>query len=518
MAKKYAFIALDVGTHAVRACVFSLGGDSALWQMSEVFSCDISLDSPQPRYIEQNPTELWQALKRVYSQALDLATNKQLYTDDIHVGMAVQRSSVLVWERSSGQALSPILSWQDTRGYKAIEQLNAAERESIALLTGLRPSPHYGATKLALLQKQYGLQTTPAQTHTTTLGPLAAWLIKQLTGNNACDPVNAARTLLFNRKQACWDKSLCRMFSVMHAQLPDVKKSATNYGHIKWPKSEHSIKNHRISAHLKTVMGDQNAAYVAMRYSQLPAAVNFKKPLVMNIGSGAFVLGQCNKENDSGNLGLLTSLAFNDDDKEEWLMEGTVNSAGTALSHWRESLAEPLSEHSLFTQLPQWLLNDSYCEEQGTCFYLNTAAGIGSPFWLTRFSSSTQIFVNYDGERCSPSIPQQAVAIINSIAFLLVANILQFQQASEASRYDGILATGGLSRVTGLIEQVSDLCDLPIFVTKCHEATLQGTAMLGSKFMYKPRLQGHIVAAKKSSPVLLKRYERYIQLIKMQAL
>ncbi|BCD99814.1 FGGY family carbohydrate kinase [Marinagarivorans cellulosilyticus] len=515
MAKKYVFIALDVGTHAVRACVFSLGGDSALWQVSEVFSCDISLDSPQSRHIEQSPTELWQALTSVYSQALNLATSKQLYTKDIHVGMAVQRSSVLVWERISGQALSPILSWQDTRGYKAIEQLNATERKNITLLTGLRPSPHYGATKLALLQKEYGL---PAQTRPITFGPLAAWLIKQLTDNNTCDPVNAARTLLFNRKQARWDKSLCRMFNVMHAQLPNLKKSADYYGHIKWPNSEHFNKHYSGNAHLQAVLGDQNAAYVAMRHSQLPAAVTFKKPLVMNIGSGAFILGQCNKDNNSDTLGLLTSLAFSDNNNEQWLMEGTVNSAGTALSHWRESLAEPLSEHSLFAQLPQWLLNDSHCENNEAYFYLNTAAGIGSPFWLTRFSSSAQVFVNDAGERCTPSIPQQAAAIINSIAFLLVANILQFRQAPEASRYDGILATGGLSRVTGLIERVSDLCGLPIFVTKCHEATLHGTAMLGSNFMYKPRIQGHIVAAKKSSPVLLQRYERYIQLIKMQAL
>ena len=515
MTEKYTFIALDVGTHAVRACVFFLGGVASVWTMGEVFSADIDLYSPQPRHIEQNPEALLQALQMVYGQALNFAINEGLCTDSIRVGMAVQRSSVMAWERISGSPSSPILSWQDTRAFLTIEQLSPAERENIMALTGLRPSPHYGASKLLCLQQQLVL---PANNNATVMGPLAAWLIKQLTGNHYCDPVNAARTLLFNRQRANWDKTLCNIFGVMHTLLPAVQKSAARYGDIQWAGSEQLPGSKSVGAQLVAVLGDQNAAYVAMRYSQLPESVNFKNPLVMNIGSGAFVLGQCDKENDSSALGLLTSLVFSCGDTEAWLMEGTVNNAGTALSHWRENLAEPLSESSLFTQLPQWLEADSLCEDESPCFYLNTAAGIGSPFWLSRFKPSTHVFINNAGECCCPSIPQQAVAIINSIAFLIVANILQFQKIPAACGYDGILATGGLSRVGGLIEKISDLCGLPIFVTKCHETTLQGTAMLGSEFIYKPRLHGHIVAAKKSSPVLLKRYERYIQLIQAQAL
>lgn len=515
MTEQCTFIALDIGTHAVRACVFSVDGATPVWAMGEVFSCDINLYSSQPRHIEQNPAELLQALQSVYGQALDCAVNQGLYTEAIGVGIAVQRSSVMAWERISGNACSSILSWQDTRAFLTIEQLSPAERESIMDLTGLRPSPHYGASKLLYLQQQLALQ---ANNNSTVMGPLAAWLIKQLTHQHYCDPINAARTLLFNRRRASWDKKLCNTFGAMHTLLPVVQKSAANYGAIKWAGSEQLSGDKSVSAQLMAVLGDQNAAYLAMRYSHLPESVNFKNPLVMNIGSGAFVLGRCTKENDSRALGLLTSLAFSDADTEEWLMEGTVNNAGTALTHWRENLPESLSEHSLFNQLPQWLAEDVLNDETQGYFYLNAAAGIGSPFWLSRFKSSNPVFMNSAGEVVTLTIAQQAVAVINSVAFLVVANILQFQKSPAVGDYDGILATGGLSRLSGLMAQIADLCGLPIFVTKCHEATLQGTAMLGSHFMYKPCLDGHIVAAKKSSPVLLKRYERYIQLIQAQAL
>ncbi|HEY7771765.1 MAG TPA: FGGY family carbohydrate kinase [Marinagarivorans sp.] len=547
-----AFIALDIGTHAVRACSYAAPvaqpqTPHAPIEMGEVFSRDIGLTHLQARWIEQSPEAMKRAVVAVLTEAAEALHTAPAVSQAIRVGMAVQRSSVLAWQRDSGEALCPILSWQDTRGFQYIEQLSAAEREAIKHTTGLQPSPHYGASKLAWLRAHLTVPNNADIIY----GPLAAWLIKQLTGNNYCDPVNAGRTLLFNLAGQQWDKHLCDAFNIPCEKLPQATTSVFHFGDIIFPTpspaalqapwaSNEQKRYARVTPQLTTVLGDQNAAYIAMRYGERPAECQFNKPLIVNIGSGAFVLGQCDSDTDASALGLLKSVAFNERRGEHhraeefvlenrgakspspllplppytrWLLEGTVNSAGTAFSQWREGLNEPLTEAQLFQQLPHWLMCDDFQH-----FYINTASGLGSPFWLHNFTTDNNVFFNLRGEPSQPTRQQQACAIVNSIAFLITANILQFQRAAPHKPYDGIVATGGLARVSGLVERIASLCQLPIFVTECHEATLQGTAILCSEFLYKPSLRGHIVADKKSSAVLLDRYRRYIRLINTLAL
>jgi glycerol kinase len=543
------YLALDIGTHAVKAALFLADtarfGPQATIEMGQVFSADIALVFPKPRWVEQDPAELYTALKNVVQHALNTLENRGAEIGDtpaangkvLSVAMAVQRSSVMLWQADSGQAISPILSWQDTRGHDFIEHLPAADVQYIQSITGLPASPHYGASKLYWLGRwhadsflQSNLQSNLKSNHpqgeqvgtlsdNIVYGPLAAWLIKQLTGNNLCDPVNAARTLLLDRRKATWDARLCEIFGVLLSRLPSVVANQDQFGKIKdqirpapTKMNHHSINSN--SADLCAVLGDQNAAYVAMRYSQLPEELNitglgFQRPLILNIGSGAFVLGECDEDADGAALGLLTSLAFSTPSRKTWLLEGTVNGAGNALTAWQKSLPTLLEDQALFEQLPAWLAADT-----GECLYLYTDAGLGSPFWCHSFKPRQGNFFDLDGHVIEPLLQHQAVAVIESIAFLLVLNIEQMSKQTSSQRYDGIIATGGLARLNGLIERIAQLCGLPIFVAQCYEATLQGAAILASNFSYKPCLAGNIVAAKQSCPVFRHRYNRYIQLIK----
>ena len=55
------------------------------------------------------------------SQSLHAVVDEVLQHPDVDstrvraAGMATQRSSVLAWKHDSGEALSPLLSWQDRR-------------------------------------------------------------------------------------------------------------------------------------------------------------------------------------------------------------------------------------------------------------------------------------------------------------------------------------------------------------------------------------------------------------------
>ena len=62
-------------------------------------------------------------------------------------GLAVQRSSLVCWSADDGRALSPVISWQDTRDAAWLKGLSR-RAEDVQRLTGLQLSPHYGASKL----------------------------------------------------------------------------------------------------------------------------------------------------------------------------------------------------------------------------------------------------------------------------------------------------------------------------------------------------------------------------------
>ncbi len=485
-----AYLAIDAGSHAVRAAVFIEG------VMTEVMSEAIALDKTAQGYIEQNPSAMAAALKRVCLRAIASVQGGSMQGRSMIAALAVQRSSVLMWDRHSSQPLSSVLSWQDTRGALQVASFDAATKAQILALTGLHASAHYGATKLAWLRRQASEVDDPSLV----MGPLACWLASQLTGTKTqyrCDHVNAARTQLLNRHTLKWDAQLCSLFGVEAAQLPVPVASVADYGQL-------ALGNRAIIP-LVAVLGDQNAAYIALRFGA--AADGFKTPLVVNIGSGAFVLGELPGANVNDDARLLTSLAFSRDNQALWLREGTVNAAGTTITRWLAQLAGQLSEADLFEQLPLWL--DDRSHEGIVC--VDTDVGLGSPFWQPYAMAQGVIFFDAQGKACKPSLAAQAVAVIESIVFLIAANIVRLQASGVA--YDGLIVAGGLARVTGLVERLAQLIQLPYRVASCHEATLQGAAVMASGFTQVPTDNGNLYPPKQQSQSLQRRFERYIQCV-----
>jgi glycerol kinase len=109
--------------------------------------------------------------------------------------LATQRSSVVCWDKESGTALSPILSWQDRRTAVELESL-ANHGAEIRQRTGLPLSPHYGASKLRWCWQNLPRVRTAWRKGRLAWGPLASFLTYRLTAEKtlAADPANASRT------------------------------------------------------------------------------------------------------------------------------------------------------------------------------------------------------------------------------------------------------------------------------------------------------------------------------------
>jgi glycerol kinase len=70
----------------------------------------------------------------------------------------------------------------------------------------------------------------------------------------------------------------------------------------------------------------------------------------------------------------------------------------------------------------------------------------------------------------------QAVAVLESIVFLLQENLEEFAHLS--SPLESLRASGGLTVYDGLCQRLADISGLPLYRPRVFEATARGTAFL----------------------------------------
>jgi glycerol kinase len=422
-------LAIDQGTHASRALLFDAQGQQIARHLVPV-----TLKRPQANRAEQDPGEILDSVRAAVAQTiLSLAPAER---GNIRAcGLTTQRSTVLAWQ-ANGAPLSAAISWQDTRGAPLVDSLQTHATE-IREQSGLPLSAHYGASKLhwlhQLLVGEPGLR----------LGPLASFLLTHLTGTgHVIDHSNAQRMQLMDVDHLDWSHRLADWFGVPLDRLPECRPVMGDYGLL----ADYAIP-------VTAVCGDQNAAWHG-------SGMDARYCALVNLGSGAFVLATQRPGNDIPEL--LSSLSVSDARGAEWLLEGTVNGAGSAL----EWLAEQGGIDDLPTRLPDWL--DQVTDPP---LFMNSVGGIGSPWWRP---PATPVFLPGDA---SWSSAECAVAVVESIVFLLQCNL---ERMLHHTTIECLRVSGGLSQLDGLCQKLANLSELPVERCTEAEASARGVAWLAA--------------------------------------
>ncbi len=462
------FLVLDQGGHSSRALVFNAAGE--LLAQSAVA---VETSTPQPGWVEQDPKAVAKSLLQSAHQVLD-ALPQELANSILSAALVTQRSSLVCWDRETGDALYPIISWQDRRAaqWLADQKLDEAE---IHHRTGLRLSPHYGASKIRWCLDHVPAVREACLEKRLVCGPLACYLIAQLTGNKTpqVDPANASRTLLWNADSQSWDPWLLAAFGIPEQILPNIVATEHEFGDLPFD---------RKTLPLNLVNGDQSAALFATGALRPDTAY-------INIGTGAFVNAQWL---DSATVPskLLRSLVHK---KESalYVVEGTVNAAATALDWAKDALG--IQDIS---RLDQWA--QQYLELP---LFMNGVAGLGSPYWC-------DIATEFIGEG---NEQQRMVAVLESVLFLLQVN-LDLMKENEFCPTQVIL-TGGLSQLDSLCQKLADLSGLKVVRPKLIEASAQGAAywLAGCQSQWDCRLGDTFTASAAGMDNINQRYTRWCQ-------
>jgi len=435
------YLAIDQGTHASRACLFDEAG-----RLVSEHSKKIQLRRISRTHIEQDANEIVNSVKQVVTKLLHETNTQQTIAA---CGITIQRSSVVAWQ-NDGVAISPVLSWQDTRGSQQLEGLRKVEGE-IQQLSGLPLSAHYGASKLHYLLNSIKRQNlTPESLR---LSPLISYLLFHILEQHPyiVDHTNAQRTQLFGITELNWSPRLIELFKVPLQTLPNCVPVLNNTGpaHGKLVGTDIPV---------TAISGDQNAAFFGA------GLLNAETALV-NFGSGAFIL--CSLPHYLASKRQLSTIVCSENNTVQYVREATINGAGSALT-WLENRYKT---SDLWKQLPAWLN-----EIKQPPVFINSVGGLGSPWWNNSIEAKF-IAENMSLNQAEAGLESQAVAVIESIVFMVCIN-LEIMQSEQTLRK--LRVCGGLSQLDGLCQRLADLSTLPVERLNLSEATARGIAWLAA--------------------------------------
>jgi glycerol kinase len=311
-------LALDQGGSASRALVFDGAGRELA--AARVAVADLR---PRPGWVEQDPEAVVDSLRQVAASALMQVDAEQRGRVQA-CGLSCQRSSLVCWDRDSGVALSPILSWQDTRAAEWLDA-QALDAEAIRASTGLYPNAHFGLSKIRWCLDHLDAVRQAAVDGRLRIGPLAAFLAFRLLEQRPClvDPANASRTLLFDLARGDWNDELLERFAIDRRWLPAIARSDARYGDLAVTSPgapPGGMPSHRLP--LRLLSGDQSTAAFAYGEPRADAAY-------LNVGTGAFVYRLAAQAPAASRL-LRSVIHWSE--APQYVVEGTVNGAGSALA------------------------------------------------------------------------------------------------------------------------------------------------------------------------------------------
>lgn len=460
---------LDQGTHATRALAFDARG-----QVQSAAHCPVTLNRISHDRVEQDAEEIVASVNQVLADITAVAQPSR--RKFIQAGLATQRSSVVAWDRVSGEALSPVLSWQDRR---AADWLAGLEKytPTIKAKTGLPLSPHYGASKLRWLLDHVPAVQAAWRHGRLVFGPLASFLLFHLLEEHPLlvDHANANRTQLWQLESRNWDADLLALFGIPEELLPVCRPIEFPYGRLA-----------RLGVPLTAVNGDQNAAVYALGQPERDTAV-------VNLGTGAFILVSTGQQLIHHPT-LLAGLTASSASGGEYTLEGTVNGAGAALTWAQKQWNLP----DIPRHLDDWL-----AQAEDPPIFLNSIGGLGSPFWR----SGPEPAIVGDGE---PRL--RAAAAAESILFLVQVNLDEMRAAGvEISK---IRVSGGLAQSDQMCQRLADLSGCGVYRPQDTEATARGIAWLAAgRPSHWPELQPGKQFDPQPNPALVDRYWRFRELI-----
>lgn len=442
-------LAMDAGTTSGRAIIFSSAG-----RIIAVARKEMTLSYPKSGWVEQSPAEIWSSVDESVREVLATAgiSAQQIAA----IGIANQRETTLVWDRATGQPLYPAIVWQDRRTAEHCARLREQNLESLVQeRTGLLLDPYFSATKIHWILDNVPGARASAERGELCFGTPDTWLVWQMTRGtrHITDTTNASRTALFDIHRQSWDADLTQAFQVPVAMLPETVPSAQG-------KLVTDPKWLGCGIPITGIAGDQQAALVG----QACLSPGMSK---ITYGTGGFLMLNTGTEPAGSRHRLLTTIAYQLNDRPVYGLEGAIFNAGTAVQ-WLGRQLTFFSESGETARLAEQANPDS------AVVLVPAFTGLGAPYWDADARGLVCGITRDTGK------PELVRAALESVMFQ-TRDLLE-AAALDGQRVQSLRIDGGMVKNDWLCQCLADGLQLPIERSAITESTAIGAvflAMLG---------------------------------------
>lgn len=430
-----AILAIDQGTSGTKSIV--VGQDDSILSLVE--------KPIRPRYlpnggVEQDPAEL---LNSVLSTAHEAVSQAGVELEA--VTLTNQGETVLSWDQHSGEPLTDLIVWQDSRAQGICDEL-AQCAGMIAQRTGLVLDPYFTAPKMTWLRRNL---TTEGVVTTSDV-----WLLHQLTGEFVTDAATASRSLLKSQNSTHWDLELLGIFGLDNEPQPRIAANDEVVGHT-------SLFGAPVPVAGAVV--DQQGALLAQSCLQPGDAK-------CTFGTGAFLLVNSGTTPSAASSALSESTAWIVDNQQWYCFDGQVYTAASAI-RWLEQLGMILSPAQM---------DAIAVEDTAGIMFIPALAGLAAPWWASEAKAA------FTGMTLATGKAELVSAVLQGIA-ANVAVLAGLVTAGAGTPIQSLRVDGGLTRSRFLMQAVADLLQVEVETYASPHATPLGAVALARKALDKGR-------------------------------
>jgi glycerol kinase len=432
-------LGIDQGTTQTTAVVLDERG-----QVVDKQSAQLPARFPQAGWVEQDPLDIVRTVKEACAPLLDKYNIAA-------VGFDNQGETFVVWDKDTGQPVTPAIVWQDTRGESVCKELaSRVDPNRLRQKTGLLLDSYFSAPKLKWIFEHDHDLRKKAYEGKLKFGTTETWTIWFLTKGrlHMTDPSTASRTLLFDMNRFEWDDDLLDLFDVPRGMLPEVKPSAGYIGDV-------DFGNGKLLP-LHAMLVDQQAALFGQ------ACFNAGE-MKCSFGTGSFLLMNIGDAPRLSNNGLLTTVGWNFNGHTAYAFDGGIFVTGSAVQWLRDNLH----------LIPDSAASADAAKQSKDLDVVVVPAlqGLAAPHWRTDVRGA--MF----GLNRSTSAADIVRATLDGIACRVYEVVTAMSQDAGQSP-PHLKVDGGPSGNPYLMQMIADLLNLEVRVSASIEATAIGIANL----------------------------------------
>jgi len=438
-------LSLDEGTTSARAALYDSEGRNIGME-----SAPVTCYYPKPGWVEQDANQVWRA--QIESAQRLMERHRAAASDISGLGITNQRETTVVWDRRTGEPISPAIVWQCRRTADFCAELaRSADGPQIASKTGLVIDAYFSGSKIRWILDNVAGAKTKARDGELLFGNIDTWLIWKLTDGalHITDPSNASRTMLMD-VEAGWDDDLLRIFDIPRAMLPRIVSSSGVAG---------VTAAHHLGGEIPIagIAGDQQAA--------LAGQACFRPGLSKNTyGTGCFALLHTGSHRPVSRNRLLATRAAGTGEAPQFAIEGSVFIAGAAIQWLRDQmglLGSAAESEALAASVPS----------TGGVYFVPAFVGLGAPHWD---SAARGILTGIERSTGRAHIVRAA---LESIAFQ-TRELVECMEADAGETLTELRVDGGAAVNNFLLQFQADILGKPIVRPVDVETTALGAAYL----------------------------------------